>query len=442
MTAPGEGFNDPTPAAPVGGNTGTTLGQQRLIAFQHAADIWGAELDTNSDHSCSRRIQSAPAERSRQRRARSRVFTISTAPAFIRVRNFRRHGMAPHSPTSVPAQDLWSTRTDDPDIERPVQQQLQFLPRPRQQPRRAERPGCRAAARARARSELPEFRQRNDRNELLRSNRHLRASHVRFDEQPVLGPDDRRAAPASATRFGRVVWEGTNVEAGIPVGAVIRQPRVANPLACRHAGPFQFGTASFGAPITSPGVTGTVVAARDASGKWPGPATTDGCTALTNGSGYRRARSRWSNAGTCTFQTKASNAQIAGAMAVIIYNNAANVNGAPPGMAADPMAGPVTITTVSVTRPDGLYHPRPAGRQRQRASRDRSDHSRRCRHARPGASLHAVPRGAGIFGLALRLGRLSQSPDGARDQRRPHAQRESASGLDAGVTQRCRLVPR
>lgn len=41
---PGEGFNDATPAAPVGGNTGTTLGEQRLIAFQHAADIWGAQL--------------------------------------------------------------------------------------------------------------------------------------------------------------------------------------------------------------------------------------------------------------------------------------------------------------------------------------------------------------------------------------------------------------
>jgi hypothetical protein len=38
---PGEGFNDPTPKAPVGGNNGTTLGAQRLIAFQHAADIWG-----------------------------------------------------------------------------------------------------------------------------------------------------------------------------------------------------------------------------------------------------------------------------------------------------------------------------------------------------------------------------------------------------------------
>ena len=29
---PGVGFNDPTPALPVGGNNGTTLGQQRLIA--------------------------------------------------------------------------------------------------------------------------------------------------------------------------------------------------------------------------------------------------------------------------------------------------------------------------------------------------------------------------------------------------------------------------
>src|SRR5262249_43273402 len=46
---PNEGFNDPTPAAPVGGNPGTTKGQQRLIAFQFAADLWGASLDSNID---------------------------------------------------------------------------------------------------------------------------------------------------------------------------------------------------------------------------------------------------------------------------------------------------------------------------------------------------------------------------------------------------------
>jgi hypothetical protein len=44
---PGIGFNDATPARPVGGNTGTTLGEQRLIAFQRAADIWGANLDSD-----------------------------------------------------------------------------------------------------------------------------------------------------------------------------------------------------------------------------------------------------------------------------------------------------------------------------------------------------------------------------------------------------------
>lgn len=44
INAPGVGFNDPTPAVPVGGNTGTTIGQQRLIAFTYAANIWGATL--------------------------------------------------------------------------------------------------------------------------------------------------------------------------------------------------------------------------------------------------------------------------------------------------------------------------------------------------------------------------------------------------------------
>jgi len=45
--AAGVGFNDTTPVAPVGGNTGTTLGQQRLNAFQAAANIWGATLTSS-----------------------------------------------------------------------------------------------------------------------------------------------------------------------------------------------------------------------------------------------------------------------------------------------------------------------------------------------------------------------------------------------------------
>lgn len=44
---PGEGFNDPTPVAPVGGNTGATLGAQRLIAFQAAADYWASLIESS-----------------------------------------------------------------------------------------------------------------------------------------------------------------------------------------------------------------------------------------------------------------------------------------------------------------------------------------------------------------------------------------------------------
>jgi hypothetical protein len=43
----GEGFNDPTPAAPVGGNPGTTVGQQRLNVFVKAGQIWDAILQSS-----------------------------------------------------------------------------------------------------------------------------------------------------------------------------------------------------------------------------------------------------------------------------------------------------------------------------------------------------------------------------------------------------------
>ena len=46
LDGPGEGFNDPTPAAPVGGNPGTTIGQQRLNVFVKAGQIWDAILQS------------------------------------------------------------------------------------------------------------------------------------------------------------------------------------------------------------------------------------------------------------------------------------------------------------------------------------------------------------------------------------------------------------
>src|SRR5439155_2839986 len=46
LDSPGEGFNDPTPVAQVGGNPGTTVGQQRLNVFVKAGQIWDAILQS------------------------------------------------------------------------------------------------------------------------------------------------------------------------------------------------------------------------------------------------------------------------------------------------------------------------------------------------------------------------------------------------------------
>ncbi|HSD54663.1 MAG TPA: peptidase, partial [Burkholderiales bacterium] len=46
---PNVGFNDPSPVDPVGGNAGTTLGEQRRIVFQTAASIWEAALAPEVD---------------------------------------------------------------------------------------------------------------------------------------------------------------------------------------------------------------------------------------------------------------------------------------------------------------------------------------------------------------------------------------------------------
>lgn len=46
MDATGVGFNDPAARTPVGGNNGTTLGEQRMNVFRYAADFWSQRLSS------------------------------------------------------------------------------------------------------------------------------------------------------------------------------------------------------------------------------------------------------------------------------------------------------------------------------------------------------------------------------------------------------------
>jgi hypothetical protein len=49
LDTPGVGLNEATPAQPIGGNPGKTLGEQRVIAYQYAMDLWGALLKSDTE---------------------------------------------------------------------------------------------------------------------------------------------------------------------------------------------------------------------------------------------------------------------------------------------------------------------------------------------------------------------------------------------------------
>ena len=156
----------------------------------------------------------------------------------------------------------------------------------------------------------------------------------------------------SATRFGRVVWTGAFVTAGVPSVLSFGSPTVQVNSPASIAGPYQFGTAAFGPRVGNPNVSALVEAPVDAVEV--GGTSTDGCSPFSN-AGAIAGKIALIERGLCGFAVKARNATEAGAAGVIIYNNAANVNAGPPGMADDPINGPfVTIPTVSLRRADGL----------------------------------------------------------------------------------------
>ncbi|MGE5251968.1 MAG: PA domain-containing protein, partial [Bacteroidota bacterium] len=108
------------------------------------------------------------------------------------------------------------------------------------------------------------------------------------------------------------------------------------------AGDYAAGAASFGPPLSNPGITGDVVLANDGTGT-----TSDACEALVNGgaiSGHIALVDR----GTCTFVTKVKNAQNAGATGVIVADNVA---GPVAGMSgSDPS---IVISSLRVTLDTG-----------------------------------------------------------------------------------------
>jgi subtilisin family serine protease len=108
------------------------------------------------------------------------------------------------------------------------------------------------------------------------------------------------------------------------------------------AGDFAAGAAFFGANLTVGSVSGDVALANDGTGT-----PTDGCEAFA---GFPQGAVALVDRGTCSFKTQALNAQVAGAIGVIVSWNTPY----PPPLGDDPtIVTPITIPTVSVTLATG-----------------------------------------------------------------------------------------
>ncbi|HEV2826137.1 MAG TPA: PA domain-containing protein [Pyrinomonadaceae bacterium] len=354
LDGPNEGFNDPTPAAPVGGNPATTKGAQRLFAFEHAANIWGSTLDSP----VTIRIQAAFNPLGAN--------VLGSAGPTSLFSDFGGVGLYPGSefPDTWYFASLADKRagTDlDPtinDINCQFSSDFNFY---------LGVDNNHGPLNDLVAVLLHEFGHglnfANQVNETTGANflglTDIYARHT-LDNTTGLTWDQMTQAERaiSARNFGNVVWNGANVTADAPLVLVLGSPevRVLTPPAI--AGTKQFGTAAFGPTITSLAspITGEIVPAVDVDEDGGAVAftTTDGCSSFTNFAAVA-GKIALVERGGCGFAVKGRRATEAGAAAVIIYNQLANANAAPPGMADDGVNGAfVLIPAVSLTRADGL----------------------------------------------------------------------------------------
>jgi hypothetical protein len=155
---------------------------------------------------------------------------------------------------------------------------------------------------------------------------------------------------ASTTNAGNVVWSGARASTFAQAYLNRGRPGLFVSAPAAAAGAYAIGTADFGPPISGVTISGPVVAATDAADA-VGPSTTDACSAITNASAVA-GKIALVDRGICTFELKVSNAQNAGAIAVIVADNKAGES--PGGMAADTaFTGTITIPSVMVSLTDG-----------------------------------------------------------------------------------------
>lgn len=344
----GVGFNDPTPVTPVGGNTGITLGAQRLNAFQAAASKWGVTLDSNVPIRVLATWEALPCT--------DTAAVLGSAGALEVFSDF----------PGAPQANAWFGKAetnkligfdadpDTPDIRARFNVNLGL-------------PGCFTGS---------PFYLGLDNNHgsntdlvtvLLHEFAHGLGFQTYTDDETgellagipsiwdyflldtttgkVWKDMNNAERVASAIKSGKLVWNGVQVtnaaqvvlQAGTPILTVLTPPEVA--------GVYQVGTAAFGPPLSSPGLTGEVMPVVDTP-----PDLGLACVPLSDlNTRAVRGKIAMIDRGTCTFVVKIRNVQEAGAIGTIVVDNVAGAP--PPGIGgSDPG---IVIPVVRITLEDG-----------------------------------------------------------------------------------------
>ena len=347
--AAGVGFNDPTPVAPVGNNIGTTLGQQRLNAFQFAANIWGSVL--NSGPTITIRASWAALG------CTATSATLGSAGAISIERDFLN---APFGNTWYSEALANSLANGDLDPANP-QINARFNVN-------LGNTGCLDGTHFYLGLDnkhgsdvdlvavlMHEFSHGLGFQTFTTTSTGVQFSDTQgphpsiydnFLHDDTTGKDwnlmTNAERAASAINNGNLVWTGPLVTAN--VHNVLGTPRLRVNSPGAIAGNYQVGTADFGPSLSPSGLTADVVQALDA-----GPSTTDGCSAISNAAAVA-GKIALVDRGTCNFDIKTKNVQDAGAVGVIVANNVAGVI---PMGGPDPIVSLITIPTVMISLADG-----------------------------------------------------------------------------------------
>lgn len=342
---PGEGFNDTTPVAPLPSNPGTTLGQQRLFVVQAAAAQWGALLESDVE------IRARAAFNPQTCAGTSAV--LGSAGATTIHQNFTNAPLPNTQYAAALANALSGIDLNGANEEINSQFNSNIDT------------GCLTGTVGWYYSTSITDPSPGNRIPLLPVVFHELGHGLGFQTftsnttgafaggtpdiwtnflfDLSVGQSWRDMASnaqrqASAINDPNLVWTGPNVTAD-QADFLNRPPALIIEAPAAIAGTYPAQPASFGPSVPNAGLPGNIVAAVDGGGV----STLDGCEPFTNAAAIA-GNIALVDRGNCNFTVKTVNAQNAGAIGVIVANNAA---GLPPMGGDDPA---VNIPSIGITQ--------------------------------------------------------------------------------------------